>query len=141
MDSMKKVWVLSPHSGGNTIPEKQKPLIRKRILAHAEANYAGKYSSIDIKFKGVFGYIDAYIEPQVNKKHPATDFGETREQYSERLRHTPIHLCRLRYFDVDRWSAAFYTYSHERYEPCIFPNGDWFGTVEEGFDIGAMYLK
>ncbi len=137
---MKKVWVFDPHSGGRQIPEKEKPLIRQRILAHAEANYAGKYTRLDIRFKSVFCYIDAYEEPEVGEKHPTADSGETREQYIERLRHTPIHLCRLRYFDIDRWSVAFYTYSNERYEPCILSNGDWFGTIKEGFDIGAVYL-
>lgn len=138
---MKKVWVLDPHSDGKKIPEDEKPIIIKRILAHGEAKYGGKYLSIDIKFKGVFCYIDAYQEPQVGKRHPTADFGETRKQYIDRLRHTPIHLCRLRYFGIDRWSVAFFTYSHERYEPCIFPTGDWFGTLEEGFDIGAVYLR
>jgi len=52
-----------------------------------------------------------------------------------------IHLCRLRYFDQDRWSIAFYTYSNEKYEPCTFGNGNWFGTPEEAFDIGAIHLE
>lgn len=133
--------MLNPQAGGKKILENEKPVIRKRILAHAEAKYAGKYSSIDIKFKGVFCYIDAYEEPDVGKEYPTADFGETREQYIDRLRHTPTHLCRLRYFSLKHWSLAFYTYSHERYEPCIFQTGDWFGTLEEGFDIGAVYLQ
>jgi hypothetical protein len=65
---------------------------------------------------------------------------ETREQYIERLRNTPTHLCRLRHFDIYRWSVAFYTYSNEKYSSCVFPNGDWFGSPEEAFDIGAVYL-
>ena len=52
----------------------------------------------------------------------------------------PTHLGRLRYFDLNRWSYAFYTYSNERYEPTIFSSGEWFGTPEEAFDIGAVYL-
>ena len=35
---------------------------------------------------------------------------------------------------------AFFTYSHERYEPCFFPSGKQFGTPEEAFDVGAVYL-
>jgi len=31
-------------------------------------------------------------------------------------------------------------YSNEKYTPYMFPNGDWLGTVEEAFDIGAVYL-
>jgi hypothetical protein len=138
---MRKVWMQSPLAGGGKIPEKEKPLISQRILAHAAAHYAGKYTSIDIKFKSGFCYIDAYTEPYTGEKHPTADLGETREEYIDRLRHTPTHLCRLRYFGLDRWSIAFYTYSHEKYEPCTFDNGSWFGTLEEGFDIGAVYLN
>jgi len=36
---------------------------------------------------------------------------------------------------------AFYTYSNERYEPCAFENGSFYGTVEEAFEIGAVYLQ
>ncbi len=51
-----------------------------------------------------------------------------------------MHLCRMRYFGPDDWSLAFYTYSNEKYEPCVFHSGDWFGTPEEAFEIGATYL-
>ena len=66
--------------------------------------------------------------------------GETKEQYLDRLRTTPTHLCRLPHFGADRWSVAFYTYSHERYEPTFFGSGEDTGTPEEGLDIGAVYL-
>ncbi len=36
---------------------------------------------------------------------------------------------------------AFYTYSHETYEPCTFGNGTFHGTPEEGFEVGAVYLR
>jgi hypothetical protein len=59
----------------------------------------------------------------------------------QRLLNTPLHLCRLRYFgDEDRWSLAFFTYSHERYEPCVFDSGEFHGTPEEALDVGAVYL-
>ncbi len=35
---------------------------------------------------------------------------------------------------------AFFAYSSEKYEPCLFPNGTWEGTVEEAFDSSAIYL-
>jgi hypothetical protein len=56
------------------------------------------------------------------------------------MRSTPLHLCRLRHFAEDRWSLAFFTYSNEKYTPCVFRNGSFFGTPEEGFDVGATYL-
>jgi len=64
---MKKMWVYDPQSGGKAIPEAIKPKIMQRILAHAEKNYAGKYSRIDVRFRGKFCYIDAYTEPYVPK--------------------------------------------------------------------------
>jgi hypothetical protein len=67
--------------------------------------------------------------------------GETLEEYQERLRAVPVHLCRLRYFDEDRWSVAFYTYSHEKYEPCVFDTGEFLGSPEQGFDVGSVYLQ
>jgi hypothetical protein len=36
---------------------------------------------------------------------------------------------------------AFYAYSSERYELSVYRSGDFFGSVEEAFDIGAMYLS
>ena len=137
---MRKVWVFNPHAGGKKIPPATQDAVRKRILEHAERNYAGKYIRIDVRFKGALCYIDAYQEPCVGKDHPTACHGETREEYVERLRNTPTHLCRLRHFDNDRWSLAFYTYTHERYEPCIFPTGEWFGTPEEAFDVGARNI-
>ena len=59
----------------------------------------------------------------------------------ERLRNTPTHLCRLRYFGDDRWSFGFFTYSNERYELSVFPSGEFFGTPEEAFQVAAgVYL-
>jgi hypothetical protein len=137
---MGKVWMFQPHAGGQKIPPVTQEAVRKRIINHAAATCAGKYTRIDVRFRGALCYIDAYREPYVGKKHPTLSLGESREEYVERMRNTPTHLCRLRHFDTDRWSVAFYTYSHERYEPCIFPSGEWFGTPEEAFDIGAVYL-
>lgn len=136
-----KTWVFDPHSGGKKIPPSRKQRVRARIQAHAEKHCAGKFTRIDVRFRGVFCYMDAYQEPEVSGKHPTADFGESREEYIERLRNTPIHLVRVRHFSEDKWSCAFYTYSHEKYEPTFFPSGDWFGTPEEAFDIGAVYLQ
>lgn len=135
------MWVYDPQSGGRTIPHKERPKIRQRILDHAEQHYAGKYDRIDVWFRGKFCYIDAYVEPAVPKDFDAKVFGESREEHIERLRKTPIHLCRLRYFRDDGWSMAFYAYSSEQYEPSVFSSGSWEGTPEEAFDASAMYLE
>jgi len=131
-----------PQAGGVKIPQKVQPRIRLRILEHAAQHYAGKYNRIDVRFRAQFCYIDAYTEPYVPEDHNADLLGESREERIERMRNTPTHLCRLRYFgDEDRWSMAFYTYSHETYEPCIFDNGSWHGRPEEAFDTSAVYLN
>ena len=138
---MRKVRVFDPQAGGRKIPPSTQYAVRERILKHAARNYAGKYTRINVRFRGAMCYIDAYREPYVGKDDATAGLGETREEFVERLRNTPIHLCRMRHFDMDRWSLAFYTYSNERYEPCIFLNGEWFGTPEEAFDVGAAYLE
>jgi len=135
-------WVYDPHSGGVTIPPSVQEQTKQRILAHAQAHYAGQYIRLDIRFKKQFCYIDAFTEPNLPPDYPPPDFHESREQFIEGLRNTPTHLCRLRYFgNEDSWSLAFYTYSNEKYQPCLFHNGTFVGTPEEAFDIGAVYLS
>ena len=86
----------------------------QRILRHAEKHFAGKYTRLEIRFRAQFCYIDAYTEPSLPKDWPPEGWQETREQYVERLRNTPTHLCRLRYFgDEERWAFAFFAYSSE----------------------------
>ncbi len=138
---MRKVWVFNPQAGGMKIPPAAQEAVKRRILEHARKYYSGKYRRIEVRFRGALCYIDAFQEPDVGKKCTTACLGESRGQLIDRLRKTPIHLCRLRHFDTGRWTLAFYTYSRERYEPCVFPNGEWFGTPEEGFDVGAQYLS
>ena len=138
----RKIWVYDPQSGGVKIPDRLKPWIRQRILEHAEKHYAGKYNRIDVRFRTHFCYVDAYTEPYVPEDYDDKLYGESRVERIEQLRNTPTHLCRLRYFgDEDRWSMAFYTYSHEKYESCVFDSGNWHGTLEEAFDTSAVYLN
>jgi hypothetical protein len=138
---MKKVWMYTPHLGGKKIPDPVKERTRDRILAHATKKYAGKFTRIDVRFHGALCYIDAFQEPYLGDDFPPPGWSETREQAMERMRNCPTHLVRLRYFgDEERWTLAFYTYSHEKYEPCLFPNGDDHGSPEEAFDVGAVYL-
>ena len=135
------VWVMDPHSGGNKIPEAVRRDTVTRVERHAAARYAGLYTRLDVRFRGALCYLDAYVEPPEPSKELLEFAGETRDQCMERMRAFPLHLCRLRYFSTDEWSLAFYTYSHERYEPCVFDNGTFFGTPEEGLDAGAVYLQ
>jgi len=139
--SRRKVWVSSPNAGGSAIPPRLQEETRRRILAHAEAQYAGKYNRIEVRFRGAFCYIDAYCEPAAPTRGLLRTLGETKEEYYERRRAVRTHLCRLRYFALRGWTLAFYTYSHERYEPTFFPSGALHGTPEEALDVGAVYLQ
>ena len=136
----RKAWAFDPHSGGNAIPERVKLNTKARLETHGVKHYAGKYERLEVRFRGALCYIDAYKEPTKELmdywRKSGMDVQDAIGQYRKR----PTHLGRLRYFDVNRWSYAFYTYSNERYEPTIFPSGDFFGTPEEAFDIGARYL-
>ena len=139
---MRRGWVFNPHSGGTKIPPSVQERTRGRILAYAEELYAGKFTRIDVRFRAQFCYVDAYVEPDVPGDYEEKPYGESREEYAERLRNTPIHLCRLRYFSgTDSWSLAFFSYSSEAYEPCLFPRGSWTGTPEEAFETSALYLR
>jgi hypothetical protein len=138
---MKKFWVYNPHSGGVRIKPADQGRIRERILAYANKHYSGKFTRLDIRFRGALVYIDAFTEPHPPSKQLLKLRHETAEQYFEHMRNWPTHLCRLRHFSrEDGWSVAFYTYSHERYEPCVLHTGSWTGTLEECFEIGATYL-
>lgn len=141
MAKARRGWVFDPNSGGVKIPEAVRRRTAERIEKYAAKHYAGKYTRLDIRFRGALCYIDAFTEPDEPSEGSLVATQETREQFHARLRDTPLHLCRLRYFAEDRWSLAFYTYSNERYEPCMFPNGSFFGTPEEAFEVGAMYLR
>jgi hypothetical protein len=137
-----KAWVYDPHSGGVKIPTAVRERTEKRIQDYAKKHYAGKFTRLEIRFRGALCYIDAYTEPPEPSPELLRITGESREQFLERLRNTPTHLCRLRYFgNEEAWSMAFYTYSNERYEPSVFHNGTFHGTPEEAFETGAVYLR
>jgi len=140
---VQKQWVFNSDSGGVKITDAVKRRTGARIQRYAEQHFAGRYTRLDIRFRGQFCYIDAYTEPEpLTPSWPPPDWSESREEMQERLRNTPTHLCRLRYRgDQERWGFAFYTYSNERYELSMFPSGGFFGTPEEAFEVSAgMYL-
>ncbi len=108
-------WVFDPDSGGIKISPNMKTDVEKRIIAIAEQEFKGKYKRIEIRFRNQFCYIDAYTEPLFTESWPPEGWHESRKEYQERMRNTPTHLCRLRYFGDDKWGFAFYTYSHDKY--------------------------
>lgn len=110
-------WVYDPHSGGSKIP----PKLHEGICEQAEsfARTRPWYPQIQLKlrFKNQFCYID------------------TLEEKGTRL----FPLCRLRYFHSG-WSLALFTYSNERYEPCLFSKGKADGTIEEAIKICEPFI-
>ncbi len=138
----RKIWMRTPHAGGTTIPNPVRQETERRIRAYAQKRYAGTFTRLDIRFRGALCYIDAYVEPEPPSRKLLRVLEETLDQYLDRVRAVPLHLCRLRYFGfLKTWSMAFYTYSNERYEPCTFPNTTFYGTPEEAFEVGATYLR
>ena len=110
-------WYYNPQSGGIKIPPTLYDKIRKQAHAYETTRPWHPGSSLRLRFKSQFCYLDAVRE------------GED-----------PFPLGRLRYFSDDRWSLAYYTYSHERYEPCILDNGEWCGSLEQTIAACEMYL-
>jgi len=140
--STRRRWVFDPGSGGKKIPDIIKRDIERRIHAVANEQFQGKYERLEIRFRGQFCYIDAFTEPNVSENWPPPDWPESKEEYVERMRNTPVHLCRLRYFGNDQWGFAFYTYSSEKYELSVFPDGAFRGKPEDAFFVSAQaYLS
>ena len=137
--SLKRRWVFDPNSGGKPVPEAVKRHTKQRVNRYAEEHFAGRYARLDIRFRGKFCYIDAFTEPEpFSPGWPPPDWPETPAERLNRLRNTPVHLCRLRYFgDGERWGFAFYTYSNDRYELSVFPSGEFFGPPEDAFQVSA----
>ena len=54
---------------------------KERIERYAEKHFKGKYSRIDVRFRGVFCYIDAYRDPGPQVYVPK---GMTRAEVIER---------------------------------------------------------
>ncbi len=135
-------WQFDPHYGGTKIPDSVQEVVRKRVTEYANQHYAGKFSKLGFRFKKQFCYIDAFKEPEEPKSFDELEMGVSREEYIKRLRDTPTHLCRLRFFgDIDRWSMVFFTYSNEKYTPSYFGTGQETGTPEEAFEASSMYLS
>ncbi|HEY8744203.1 MAG TPA: hypothetical protein VIU62_13945 [Chloroflexota bacterium] len=137
-------WVFDPDHGGVRVPEAVQRRTEQRLRRYAEEHFAGRYTRLEIRFRGQFCYIDAFTEPEeTGPNWPPADWPETREEHLERLRNTPTHLCRLRYFGKEEgWGFAFYAYSSERYELSVYPSGEFLGPPEAAFHVAAeAYLR
>jgi len=135
-----RTWVYNPHTRGKSIPPGVKARTERRILDYAAKHYPGKFTRVGVRFHGALCYIDVYTEPDIPRGSTPPP-GETRDQWIARLRSIPMHLCRIRYFgNEERWSFAWYTYAHEKYEPSFLITGEDHGTPEKAFGTSAHFL-
>jgi hypothetical protein len=118
------------------IPETIRMGLADRLRKHAALEWARECRGVEVRFRGVYAYVDAYSSRR--------DYmpGMTEEEKA-RLDAIPLHLCRLEYFGrKDEWGFAFYKYSDEKYEVSFLPSISWTGTPEECFDCAAsVYLS
>ena len=95
-------WSFDPDSGGVKIDDAVKRRIGERILRCAEAHFAGRYTRLDIRFRGQFCYVDAYTEPEpAGPGWPPPDWPETCEEYLERSKITSHFIRRYISFGCD----------------------------------------
>jgi hypothetical protein len=66
--------------------------------------------------------------------------GESLDKFRERLRNTPLHLCRLRHCGQGEWSLAFHKRGEE-YEPSFFQNGTFSGRPRRGSTCAPSTIK
>jgi hypothetical protein len=95
----------------------------RRITAHAAKILPEKAHQIRVRFKTDSSSEYCYIDADEGKGPPLT------------------HLCRLGWRgDLEQWDLAFYTYSNEQYQPCLYGTGEPLGTPEEALEVGIVYL-
>lgn len=75
-------WVRSPKASGPKIPQAVQARTEQHLLRYAEAHLAGRYTRIEIWFRGAFCYVDAYEEPKIPDNFPPQERGETHEEGS-----------------------------------------------------------
>ena len=110
-------WYFSPQTGGTKIPSEIHAKITAQANAYANTRPWSEKFQLQLRFKSQFCYLDI-----LEKDGTISPIG------------------RLRYFQPDRWSLAFYTYSSNRYQPCVFATGEWFGTIEKAIDVCEVYM-
>jgi len=112
----------------------------QRILDYAAKHYPDKFTRIDVRFRGALCYVDVYTDPDLPRGSTPPPGGTVISGLSGSGT-PPTHLCRIRYFgNEDRWSFAWYTYAHEKYEPSFLITGEGHGTPEEAFETSARFF-
>jgi hypothetical protein len=76
----RKTWVWDPDSGGVKIPESVKRRTEARLRRYAEEHFAGRYTRLEIRFRGQFCYITYSNEKYELSVLPSGDFYGTPEE-------------------------------------------------------------
>lgn len=98
--------------------------IEERVMAHARKILPLKADQIRVRFKSRSGSDYCYID---------ADEGNGLAL---------MHLCRLGWRGKsEEWDLAFYTYSNEKYQQCVYGTGKFLGTPEEALEVGIVYLR
>lgn len=111
-------WVYDPHSGGVKIPPKIYEEICKQVESFARTYPWYPKTQLKVRFKSQLCYID------------------TIEEGDDRL----LPLCRLRHFNLDDWSLALFTYSNDKYQPCVLHSGKQTGTIKAALEICEPFI-
>jgi len=112
-----KRWVYDPQSGGKKISLEHQEEICEQAEAFSKMRPWYSRTRLNLRFKNQFCYIDTL--DLTDKK--------------------TLPLCRLR--NLSRgWSLALFTYSNERYQPCIFPDGNWEGSLEAAIELCEPFI-
>jgi hypothetical protein len=126
-----------------SIPDSIRRELPGRIVSYAKKHFKGKFTHMDVRFRGTFCYVDAYCDLSVRSEElPRPDTREYRE-FLKTHEDKVTHLCRLRYLGSrDNWGFDFFAYSSMKYEPSVFLSGLPTGTPEDAFDLAAsIYLS
>jgi hypothetical protein len=111
-------WYYDPQSGGSKIPLHAQCKLRMQVEDFARTRPWHDRFRLIVRFRNQFCYLDEQ------------GMGEG----------TPSPLSRLRYFSDNSWSLALYTWSHEKYEPCLLCNGEWTGSLELAIETSEVFL-
>ena len=86
-----RIWVYNPHTGGKSIPPAVQTRTERRILDYAAKHHAGKFTRIDVRFRGALCYIDVYTEPVACRGEvpPGRDAG-TVDRAAPKYAHTSL---------------------------------------------------
>ncbi len=133
-------WVYDPHSGGTKIPDATKKTVEQQITEYANKHCDGNFIRLKFRYRSQFCYVDAYIEPSVSDDFIPPDSSQTRDEFLEKHRNTPMQICRLRHFSKDSWSTAYFSYASMKFESTMLEDGSFTGTPEQCFEASAMLL-